>query len=421
MSLLVAKMWAAGVSYHICSSYLPVSSLNCSLLSGNIGIPVSTRVSFPLASETLCISTFVNIGLFGQRTFGIPQHLWTIAPQIEVVEKKKDFRLLCNASVKGEEIGTEQEASFDSKEAAKLRRAADWERALKIKETGALHMGKVDSCKTAGLLVCLGSIKGYLPFSQLSLSHFPKDGSKTVDEVRKALVGQFLSVKIIEANEQDRRLIFSEKQAVWLLSVQQIKEGDILEGRVSYVTGFGAFVDLRFPDGSYPISGLVHSSELSWEPVWDPRDVVQEGQVVRVRVTSMDLGRQRLGLSIKQLKDDPLLETLETLITKEETTDVGIFETQKECFGEPLPGLEEICDELLQEDGITNVALGRQVLEKRVVSQGLELWLSNADVEDGNFTLLARAGRQVQEVQLTASLDREGIKAVIQRVSGRVP
>jgi hypothetical protein len=55
------------------------------------------------------------------------------------------------------------------------------------------------------------------------------------------------------------------------------------------------------------------------------------------------------------------------------------------------------------------------------VSQDLELWLSNEPVEDGKFSLLARAGRQVQEVQLNTELDREGIKAAVQRVTGRVP
>jgi len=88
---------------------------------------------------------------------------------------------------------------------------------------------------------------------------------------------------------------------------------------------------------------------------------------------------------------------------------------------ELLPGLDGICNELLQEDGITDVQFGRQVLEKRVVSQDLELWLSNVPAKDNKFTLLARAGRQVQEVYLTSSLDQEGIKKAVQRVLGRVP
>ncbi|RVW31113.1 hypothetical protein CK203_093163 [Vitis vinifera] len=73
------------------------------------------------------------------------------------------------------------------------------------------------------------------------------------------------------------------------------------------------------------------------------------------------------------------------------------------------------------EDMISDVRISRQGFEKRVVSQDLQLWLSNAPAVDKQFTLLARAGRQVQEIQLTTSLDQEGIKKALQRVLERVP
>ncbi|RVW82033.1 hypothetical protein CK203_049081 [Vitis vinifera] len=74
-----------------------------------------------------------------------------------------------------------------------------------------------------------------------------------------------------------------------------------------------------------------------------------------------------------------------------------------------------------QELRISDVRISRQGFEKRVVSQDLQLWLSNAPAVDKQFTLLARAGRQVQEIQLTTSLDQEGIKKALQRVLERVP
>ncbi|KAJ0035934.1 hypothetical protein Pint_25565 [Pistacia integerrima] len=70
---------------------------------------------------------------------------------------------------------------------------------------------------------------------------------------------------------------------------------------------------------------------------------------------------------------------------------------------------------------IDDVRITRQGFEKRVVSQDLQLWLSNAPPIDKKFTLLARAGRQVQEIQLTTLLDQEGIKKALQRVLERVP
>jgi len=105
---------------------------------------------------------------------------------------------------------------------------------------------------------------------------------------------------------------------------------------------------------------------------------------------------------------------------QEDTLNLGTSTADGVVPSEPLPDLEQICKELLQEEGITDVKIGRQVLEKRVVSQDLELWLSNMPVEGGKFTLLARAGRQVQEVYLETSLERVGIKQAVQRVMGRV-
>lgn len=367
-----------------------------------------------------------------QSSFFNRESHWIIKKPRVIARKTGYSWLIANATAKTENVNTEKEISDessdvmtaapgDSKEAAKLaRRAEDWERALKSKESNSLHKLKVDSCNNGGLLVRFGTLNGFVPFSQISASRVPKDG-KTMADVGKDLIGQNLSVKVLEVNKEDKRLVFSEKRVEWLQSVQQIKKGDVFEGRVNAVTDFGAFIDLRFPDGSYPVTGLVHVSELSWDRVYDPRAVVQEGQDVRVKVSKLDLERMRLALSMKQLQADPLLETLDTLMPQEDALDNNGINSEEDILNDPLPGLADICEELLQEDGIDEVTPGRMALEKRVVSQDLELWLSSAPVEDGNFTILARAGRQVQEVHLKTSLDREGIKAAVQRVTGRVP
>ncbi|KAG6551177.1 hypothetical protein Mapa_007412 [Marchantia paleacea] len=314
-------------------------------------------------------------------------------------------------------------STAESQDAKIARRAADWKRVEKLKETGTLHKGRVDACNSGGILVRINGLQSFLPFSQLNSARLTKDGvTKTSAEVGKELVGELITVKVIECNEEERRLIVSEKQAVLVESVQQIKEGDVYEGKVNSVTEYGAFVDLKFPDGSYPVSGLVHVSELSWDPVPFPRDFIQEGQIVKVKVVHVDREKLKLALTIKQLQADPLLETLDTLMPvepQENTPDSS--SSDAEMIETPLPGLEQIVAYMLKEEGITKVTLGRQALERRVVSQDLELWLSNVPVEDGKFTLLARAGRQVQEVHLETSLDRDGIKAAVQRVTGRVP
>jgi predicted RNA-binding protein with RPS1 domain len=301
------------------------------------------------------------------------------------------------------------------------RKTADWQKAQKVMEDGTIHRGRVDACNSGGLLVRFGSLQGFLPFSQMDSGRIPKDGSKALAEIAKELVGDLVSVKMIEVNESERRLIFSERQAVLEENLRLVEEGSVYNGKVNSVTDFGAFVDLALPDGTSSVSGLVHISELSWDPVRNPRDLLEEGQMVRVKVIQLDKERKRLALSIKQLETDPLLETLDTLMPVQTQVASEPIEQDAELIGTSLPGLEQICEELLNEEGITGVTLGRTRLEKRVVSQDLELWLANAPVEGGKFSLLARAGRQVQEVQLNTSLDREGIKEAVQRVIGRVP
>lgn len=131
--------------------------------------------------------------------------------------------------------------------------------------------------------------------------------------------------------------------------------------------------------------------------------------------------KSHLYLSIKQLQDDPRLETPDKSMPVQSQNTQEPKEQGATLSRTSLPGLQQICEELLNEEGITGFTLGRARFEKRAVSQDMELWLANAPVEDGKFSILARVGRQVQEIQLNSNLDREGIKVAVQRVAGRFP
>ncbi|CAL4928361.1 unnamed protein product [Urochloa decumbens] len=297
--------------------------------------------------------------------------------------------------------------------------AADWDAARADKEQGKILTLPVLKSNTGGVIVKYNSLQGFVPNPLLSPAHCCKDPKRPIQDVTKDLVGTSISVKVSEVNEEERKLVFSEKDASWSTYSSQIKIGDIYDGIVSSVFHYGAFVHLRFPDGLYHLTGLVHVSEVSWDLVQDVQDFLNEGDAVKVIVINIDMDKSRIALSIRQLEEDPLLETLDKVIPLEADQSPDRIMSPSEV--ELLPGLDGICNELLQEDGITDVQFGRQALEKRVVSQDLELWLSNVPAKDNKFTLLARAGRQVQEVYLTTSLDQEGIKRAVQRVLGRVP
>lgn len=250
---------------------------------------------------------------------------------------------------------------------------------------------------------------------------FCVEPEKTIQEIAKGLVGSVMPVKVILADDDKTKLIFSEKEAAYSKFSKQVKVGDIFEAKVGSVEDYGAFVHLRFPDGLYHLTGLIHISEVSWDLVQDVRDFLTDGDEVRVKVINIDSGKSRITLSMKQLEEDPLLETLDKVIPQDGIADSDSMSDSGSSGIEPLPGLESILEELLQEDGIYDARISRQGFEKRVVSQDLQLWLSNAPPTNQRFTLLARAGRQVQEIHLTTSLDQEGIKKALQRVLERVP
>ncbi|KAL6279132.1 hypothetical protein ACE6H2_016013 [Prunus campanulata] len=299
--------------------------------------------------------------------------------------------------------------------------SADWKVAKAYSDSGLIFEGMIEGYNGGGLLVRFHSLVGFLPFPQLSPSHFCKERGKSLQDIAKGLPGSLISVKVIQVDEEHKKLIFSEKEAVWSKFSEQINVGDIFEARVGSMEDYGAFVHLRFPDGLYHLTGLVHVSEVSWDLVQDVRDILNEGDDVRVKIINIDRVKSRITLSIKQLEEDPLLETLDKVIPQDGSVGPDSLSTDNSSNIEPLPGLEAIFEELVREDGIDDVRINRQGFEKRVVSQDLQLWLSNSPAVNQKFTLLARAGRQVQEIQLTTTLDQEGIKKALQRVLERVP
>jgi small subunit ribosomal protein S1 len=157
-----------------------------------------------------------------------------------------------------------------------------------------------------GLLVELEGIRGFLPVSQLAAGHYPRVSGADKDEILQklnALTKSPLRVRILDVSRKDNKLIFSEKEAVKDDMAQRfakLKAGDVVEGVVTGVIDFGAFVNI---DG---IEGLIHISEISWERVEDPRKYVKPGDTVKAKIIAID--KDRLSLSLKQMGEDPWVE-----------------------------------------------------------------------------------------------------------------
>lgn len=193
-----------------------------------------------------------------------------------------------------------------------LRKAAKdrgWEEVSAKQETGDIIEISPYDANRGGLLVEYEGVRGFLPVSQLSAEHYPRVGSNDKDEILQrlnALVGQVLKVRILDSDRKANKLIFSEKEAVkegLAERFESLKIGDSVQGVVTGVVDYGAFVNV---DG---IEGLIHISEISWERVSNPGDYVKVGDTVEAKIISID--KDRLSLSMKQLTQDPWLDEVD--------------------------------------------------------------------------------------------------------------
>lgn len=181
-----------------------------------------------------------------------------------------------------------------------LRRAraeSVWLKTQEKQATGEAIEADVREQNKGGLIVNVMGLRGFLPTSQVARAY-----SGNLDE----LVGKRVAVKVIEVNRKRNRLIVSQKAAYDEDRARQRSElfervnvGDVLRGKVSGLTSYGAFVNLGGADG------LIHISELSWERVASVSDVLHVGQEVRVKVIKLDPELSRISLSMRQLARDP--------------------------------------------------------------------------------------------------------------------
>ncbi|WP_413309141.1 30S ribosomal protein S1 [Bacillus sp. 1P10SD] len=193
-----------------------------------------------------------------------------------------------------EVLKVEEEALILSKRKVDAEKA--WENLEKQFQSGEVFETEVKDVVKGGLVVDLG-VRGFVPASLVE-THFVEDFSD--------YKGRTLTFKIVELDKEKNRLILSHRAVVEEEKGRQkqdrigaLQVGQVIEGTVQRITDFGAFVDIG------GIDGLVHISQLSYEHVDKPTDVVQEGQKVQVKVLSVDRDNERISLSIKETLPGP--------------------------------------------------------------------------------------------------------------------
>jgi small subunit ribosomal protein S1 len=157
-----------------------------------------------------------------------------------------------------------------------------------------------------GLIVPIGGLRGFVPASQISMTRRGNSSGDTPEQRWSKMIGEEIDVCVIEVDRERRRLILSERAAstetresVRERVLEELKEGSVYTGRITSIADFGIFVNVNGADG------LVHMSEISWDRVQHPNELFKVGQEVKVKVINIDHEKKRIGLSIRQLKDDP--------------------------------------------------------------------------------------------------------------------
>jgi small subunit ribosomal protein S1 len=193
-----------------------------------------------------------------------------------------------------------------------LRKAAKdrgWDEIARIVDDGETIEVTAYDANRGGLLIECEGVRGFMPVSQLSAEHYPRVSGADKDEILQrlnSLVGRPIKVRILDADRKANKLIFSEKEAVKEGLAERfgkLKIGDTVEGVVTGVVDFGAFVNVE------GIEGLIHISEISWERVNSPTDYVKVGDNVTAKIIAID--KDRLSLSLKQLQEDPWMKQVE--------------------------------------------------------------------------------------------------------------
>ena len=182
-----------------------------------------------------------------------------------------------------------------------------WERLKEKLESEEVVKVKILGANKGGLLTELHNIQAFLPVSQLSQEHYPKVEDGDTSKILRALqdfMGQELEVQIFDLDPKENKIILSERskeRSKIRELLQEYKPGDVVEGEITGVVDFGAFV--KFGEGAGEIEGLIHISEIDWQIIDDPSKFLKAGDTVKAKI--VDISNGRASLSLKALKEDP--------------------------------------------------------------------------------------------------------------------
>lgn len=272
-----------------------------------------------------------------------------------------------------------------------------WFKAENLLKTKDSYSSTIRGYNKGGLIVPVEGLNGFVPASQISLSRRAGIIGDTPEKRWSPMVGDEIDVCVIEVDRERRRLILSERAAstetresIKDRILNELVEGDTRLGKVTSLAEFGAFVNINGADG------LVHLSEISWDRIQHPSEVLKVGQEIKVKIINIDREKKRIGLSIRQLINDPWIhrisqyevgQLLEGTITR--LTKFGAFARIEEDL-EGLIHISEISERRIEHP-------------KEVLKEGETITLRVIKIEPENH----RIGLSIRRVDSMAFADMD--------------
>ena len=289
-----------------------------------------------------------------------------------------------------------------SKKRARFEKA--WRRIEAAAESGEPVEGTVIEVVKGGLIIDLG-VRGFLPASLVDIRRVPN-----LDEY----MGTKIETKVIELNRSRNNVVLSrravleeERKEVRQQILDRLQPGLVVEGQISNIVDFGAFVDL---DG---IDGLIHISELSWSHVNHPSEILSIGDTVKVKVLDIDRDRQRISLGLKQTQEDPWQRIVDTYNVGDELAGKVTKVVTFGAFVEILDGVEGLVH-------ISELAPHHVESPREIVHPGDEIRVKILEI-DSERRRLSLSAKRVEDQILPVSRPsrRRAERAAAERRRGR--
>lgn len=260
----------------------------------------------------------------------------------------------------------------------RLSCAQAWAQLNDAKNAGDTILAKVVSIVRGGVLVDVADLKGFIPSSQLRTG-LPFDG----------LIDQKIEVKVLEADPKKNKLILSQRQAVAEQRdavvdnvLSSLEEDMVVAGEVVRIADFGAFIDINGIDGLLPIS------EISWQRIKHPSDIIALGQKIEVKIIKIDTELKRISLSLKRMGENPW-QQIEGQFKEGEIINGTVNKlTTFGAFINIFPGVEallpasEMSNENVNPFNMYKVGDEVRVLIKKFTPQEHRIALSTKDIQD---------------------------------------